>query len=140
MGDPAAEGAETHALAVVDFAEGDIVAAKEGYERALEIARRLGDPSKEAVELISLGDTIRYLGETIRARELILKGIEINTRLDDVYMTGKSYELLARLGEQEGNRDAAITPYPEALRRLEQVQSPDASRMRAALRRLGAEP
>ncbi len=49
-----------------------------------------------------------------------------------------SYEGMDALEKQQDNRSAAIAHYCEALRRFEQIQSPDAEGVRAHLRALGA--
>ena len=83
-----------------------------------------------------------------------LKGVEVSMQLGPLaaqnrpnrsaspaflqHNIGKCYEFLAWIEEQQGNT-AAVAHYGEALRCLEQVQSPKAEKVRANLRRLGEE-
>jgi tetratricopeptide (TPR) repeat protein len=138
QGNPAAERDEVHALAVLDDQTGRLAEARAGYERALELARQLADPAAESMELRNLGVFIGQRGEPVQGREMIAEALAISERLSDVYNIGKAHQFLAWLDRDEGNRAGAIAHYREALRRFEQVQSPDAEDVRADLRRLGA--
>jgi len=115
------------------------VEARAGFERALALARELGDPAAEATELRNLGVFIGQHGEPEPGRQMIAEALAISERLSDIYNIGKAHQFLAWLDEGEGNNAGAIAHYREALRRFEQVQSPDAQEVRADLRKLEAD-
>ncbi len=141
LGDPAAERDETHALAGLEHNAGNLDEAQAGYEQALALARRLGDPSSEALELRNIGRLVGLdRGRIAEGRQLIDQSRAIYERLGDVYEIGRCHQQLAWLDERERKHDEVIAHYREALRRFEQVQSPDAEDVRAALRELGAAP
>ena len=125
---------------MLDITERDFLRAKHGYERALELAQRSEDPITETIELISLGDTLMHFGRYDIAREYVQQAMDISAHLDDVNMVAIIHSMLAELNRRSGDIPSAIAHYREALRRFEQVQSPNAEDVRAALRDLGAEP
>ncbi len=137
VGDLAAERVEVHCLAVLDHQTGRQAEAKTGYERALGLARQLGDPEAEAIELRDLGNFLGQQGEPERGRTLMMEGLALFQRLNAVLDLGLCYQCLGWLEQREGNRWAAIMHFREALRCLEQVQSPTAEGVRASLRTLG---
>ena len=124
---------------MLDDNAGAYDAARRDYERALELARQLGDPSAEAIELCNLGLFLCAHDELSRGYQMIQDALAISERLGDIYAAGKAIEFLGRADTYRGDIPAAIAHFREALRRFEQVQSPDAEIVRAALRRLGAE-
>ena len=67
----------------------------------------------------------------------MLEALALFQRLQNVFDIGRCYHRLGWLEQREGNRPAAIAHFSEALRCLEQVQSPDAEKVRASLRKLG---
>jgi tetratricopeptide (TPR) repeat protein len=60
-----------HGLGILQVQQGDLGPAITGLQRALEMARRLGDRSREARELNSLGIALRMQGELDDARQHI---------------------------------------------------------------------
>jgi tetratricopeptide (TPR) repeat protein len=139
-GDTRAEWWAEHQLAVVFAGTGRLDEARAGFERALALARELHDPAAEAAELRNLGVFLaQQFDEPAEGRRRILDSLAISERLGGVYEMGKCHQFLAWIDEGEGNREATISHYREALRRFEQVQSPDAEDVREALRRLGGE-
>ena len=95
------------------------------------------DPAAIAVELRNLGALIGQHGQPERGRALIEESLSLSTQLGDPMTTGKCHQFLAWLDEQSGDRAGAIVHYREALRRFEQVRSPDAEDVRRDLRALG---
>lgn len=138
LGNPKDECDEAHELAVLDDEMGQWEQARAGFERALSLALQLGDPAAEAIELCNLGLLLCEAHHVERGRAMIERSLAINERLSDAYWAGKCHQFLARLEKQQDNRSAAIAHYREALRRFEQIHSPDAEDVRAQLRALGA--
>ncbi|HLW02283.1 MAG TPA: TIR domain-containing protein [Ktedonobacterales bacterium] len=138
LGDRSAEREEVHCLAVLDWQTGRLSEARAGYERALALAQQLRDPAAEAMVLRDFGSFLEQRSEPERGRKLMLEGLALLQRLNDVLNLGWCYERLAWLEQRQGNNAAAIAYFREALRCLEQVQSPDAEKVRARLRKLGA--
>ena len=66
-----------HGVTVLQLQLGDTGPAIAGFERALEMARALGDRDREARELNSLGVAYRDSGELNEARRLIDQSIQI---------------------------------------------------------------
>jgi predicted ATPase/class 3 adenylate cyclase len=60
-----------HALGVLQIQQGDLDPAVQGLQRALEMARRLADGSREARQLNSLGIALRMRGDLDEARQHI---------------------------------------------------------------------
>ena len=135
--DPSAERAELHGLAVLKAQTGDVVGAQAGFEEALALARQLRDPAAIAVELRNLGVLIGQNGQPERGRALIEESLSLSTQLGDPMAAGKCHQFLAWLDRDAGDRAGAIAHYREALRRFEQVRSPDAEDVRRDLRALG---
>ena len=67
----------------------------------------------------------------------MMEALALFQRLNAVLDLGYCYQHLGWLERDQGNRAAAIAHFREALRCLEQVQSPDAEDVRANLRTLG---
>jgi tetratricopeptide (TPR) repeat protein len=63
--------------------QGDVVPATDGFERALELTRRLGDLSREARELNSLGVALRASGDIAGAQRLIERSAELAKTIGD---------------------------------------------------------
>lgn len=135
----AAERAALHGLALLDSMMGRRGEARQGFEMSLELARQLHDPAPEAAELRDYGLFLCKHGEIEQGRSMIERSLEINKRLRAIYFIGKGHEFLGMVDEQEGKKAEAIVHYREALRRFEQVQSPDVEAVRASLRQLGVE-
>jgi predicted ATPase/class 3 adenylate cyclase len=78
----AAEDGETvdtlHGLALLQLQQGDVTPAADGFGRALELSRRLGDSGREARELNSLGVALRARGDIAEARQLIEQSAAIS--------------------------------------------------------------
>jgi predicted ATPase len=78
----AADSLETvdtlHGLALLQLQQGDVIPAANGFARALDLTRRLGDVSREARELNSLGVALRASGDTTEAQRLITRSVELS--------------------------------------------------------------
>lgn len=72
-----------HGLALLQLQQGDVVPAADGFGRALELARRMGDVSREARELNSLGVTLRATGDIAEAQRLIERSAELSRSIGD---------------------------------------------------------
>jgi tetratricopeptide (TPR) repeat protein len=137
LGDRASERDEVHGLAVLDYQTGRLSEARAGFERALALARQVGDPAAEANELRDLGSFLGQTGEPERGRKMMMQGLALFRHLNALLEMGWCYQRLAWLERDAGNTTGAVAHFREALRCFEQVQSPDAEQVRAALRRLG---
>ena len=67
---------------------------------------------------------------------MLAEALATSEQLGSPYNVGANYEFLGRLENQEGQNQAAIAAYREALQRFERLGSPRADIVRAALRRL----
>ena len=110
--------------------------AREGYERALDLACQVANLAAEARELRNFGYFLCIQSETPRGRAMIEQSLAISERLNDIYNIGNAHQFLARINEQPSISTAAIAHYREALCCFEQVQSPEAEEVHADLRRL----
>ncbi len=135
--DPSAEFAELHELAVLKSKIGDLVGAQSGFEEALALARQLHDPADIAMELRNLGALLGQNGQPERGRTMIEESLTLSEQLRDPQAIGDCHQFLAWLDRAAGNHAGAIQHYREALRRFEQVRSPDAEDVRRDLRALG---
>lgn len=115
------------------------MAAEAGYQQALNVARKLGDPSAEARELRDLGELVARTRDPVAGRALMQQAIAIFERLTAIEDLAISYLYLARLDRRDGNQEEAITHYRTALSYFEQIHSPYAEEARQALRDLGVE-
>ncbi|MDJ0923627.1 MAG: tetratricopeptide repeat protein [Acidimicrobiia bacterium] len=80
--------AEARALALeaaggVAYWSGDMATARRHYEGALDIIRRLGNPSKLAYGLYNLGFVLGYGDDAVAGREMLEEALEVFVRLDD---------------------------------------------------------
>jgi hypothetical protein len=89
LDDPAAEQAEVHELALLDDRLGNTDSAIARFERALELAKRLGDPNAEALESRNIGRILGLTkGEIERGRRMIQDSLALFERLGNVYEIG----------------------------------------------------
>jgi tetratricopeptide (TPR) repeat protein/DNA-binding XRE family transcriptional regulator len=82
-------------LALLHNQKGHFADARRGFERALELARQLGDSELEAQGLRTLGGFIGQLNEPEQGRELIKQSLAICERLNDTQGIGDCYQYLA---------------------------------------------
>ncbi|MCA2225721.1 ATP-binding protein [Nonomuraea aurantiaca] len=95
----------------------DPAAARADYERAAELARRVGVPTNVASALRGLGDLALEEGELVTARELYEEALR---RSDPRWLRSAGNRIrilvgLGRLAEAADDRDAARTSYRQAV-------------------------
>lgn len=88
-----------HGMAVLELQQNDVANATAALEKALEMARRIGDLDREARETSSLGVAHRSIGDTVGARTLFERSIELarqgdNTRLETTALSNLAVVLL----------------------------------------------
>lgn len=135
-----AERAEVHELARLAELGGHLKQARDGFAQALALSRKLDHRFYIAMDSRHLGFVTGLLGDSKKGHALINEALEFFKESSDVYASGLCYWRLAELDERDRKRDAALGNYREALWRFDHVQSPNADKVRAALRRLGIEP
>jgi tetratricopeptide (TPR) repeat protein len=81
-GDEAARVFPLHVLAYADYLEGNDDAARAGFQRTLELNRRLGVRWRQAQELTNLCSVETRAGNLQQARELGREALEIAVELD----------------------------------------------------------
>jgi len=109
---------------------GDSRSALEYHERALAIAREIGDRRGEAVDLGNLGNAYSALGEVRRAIEYFEQGLAIARGVGDERSEGIGLFNLALSFERLGNRGLAVTNGEAALKILEEIEDPNAAKVR----------
>jgi predicted ATPase/class 3 adenylate cyclase len=97
----ATDSAETvdtlHGLALLQLQQGDVTPAADGFGRALELTRRLGDAAREARELNSLGVALRARGDIAGAQQLLERSVEISRTIGNKKRESTAVSNLAML-------------------------------------------
>jgi tetratricopeptide (TPR) repeat protein len=130
MGDRLDEAIGLRNLGNAYYKLGDSRRALEYHERALAIAREIGDRQGEAVALGNLGTAYSALGEVRRAIEYFEQGLVIARGVGDERSEGIGLINLALSFERLGNRRLAVTNGEAALKILEEIEDPNAAKVR----------
>lgn len=102
-------------LCAADASLGDYAEAAEAGERALELARALGDGPAEAEALRVLGTLNWHLGENRKALVLLQKSLAIKSLSGDVWDKARSRNNVAVTMLFLGERDRALVHFRAAL-------------------------
>ena len=108
------------------------------YERVLEITRATGDRRGEGAALNNLGIAHRRLGETPRAIEYYEQDLGTTRETGDRRGEGMTLYNRGLALDNLGRRDEAIADARAALRILEQIEDPNADKVRRTLANWGA--
>jgi len=82
-------------------------AAAARAERALDLARTIGDPVAVSTARANLGLVFAKRGEWAKAEEHLLGSVELIARLDNPYSLATRCEEIARMYEAQGRRNDA---------------------------------
>jgi predicted ATPase len=80
LGTPVPEGLAVAGLARCDEADADLASARAGYDRALEMGRKVGEPGLVATALEGLARVAHRQDDEDRARELLAQAAEARVR------------------------------------------------------------
>jgi tetratricopeptide (TPR) repeat protein len=133
IGDRRGEATSLGNLGVAYGTLGEIKRAIEFHEQRLEIAHEMGDRRGEGIALGNLGLAQAILGETRRAIELYQQALEIDREIGDRHGEGTDLFNLSLSLDRLGEFKKAITYAEQALALFEQIEDPDAARVRAQL-------
>ncbi|MBV9322339.1 MAG: tetratricopeptide repeat protein [Chloroflexi bacterium] len=112
-------------LGVLGLYQGDLAAARRWLEEALPLARDAGETGWEVFILTNLGRVALELDELGPARALTERALAVGGTLGAPLVASRSALLnLGRVAAREGEVEAALTHYREALRQMESVGSP----------------
>jgi tetratricopeptide (TPR) repeat protein len=129
-----AEAQRLNAEAATLRQRGELDAALEAGERALELVRGLGDRHAEALTLNGLGLTQARLGDEAAAVDSYEAAVAILTELGDLHGAGRVLANLGALHLDLGHADEARARWVDALERLE-PGSPEHERTAEQLRK-----
>jgi tetratricopeptide (TPR) repeat protein len=107
--------------------------AIEYYGKALEIYRQIGDRRGEGTVLGNLGNAYAALGETRRAIEFYGMAHEIDREIGDRSGEGIGLWNMSLALDKLGERAQAIARAEAALKILEQIENPNAAKVRQQL-------
>ncbi len=137
-GDRRGEGAALNNLGLAYADLGEPRRAIQYYERVLEITRATGDRRGEGAALNNLGIAHRRLGETPRAIEYYEQDLGTTRETGDRRGEGMTLYNRGLALDNLGRRDEAIADARAALRILEQIEDPNADKVRRTLANWGA--
>ena len=132
------EGLALQGLGVAHADLGETRRAIEYHEQHLEVARETGDRRGEGAAFTNLGTAYSDLGETRRAIEYHEQRLEIARETGDLRGEGKALWNRALALHKLDRRDEAISDAQVALQIFEQIEDPNADKVRRALADWGA--
>jgi tetratricopeptide (TPR) repeat protein len=112
---PAEAARARHGLATINLDQGNFSAAREGFQRALEIRRTIGDRAGEAASLAQLATTDLNEGNVSAAREGFQTALKILQTTGDRAGEAGTLHNLASIDLREGNYSAAREGFQTAL-------------------------
>jgi tetratricopeptide (TPR) repeat protein len=133
IGDRRNEGNTLGNLGLAYAALGELHQAIEFYEKALVIDRAMGDRLGEGITLSNLGEVYMDLGATSRAIELYEEALSIAHEISDKLGEGDALWNMSLVLDKLGDRAQAIAHAEVALRIFEQIENPNAEKVRKKL-------
>ena len=133
IGDHRGEGVALGNLGIAYFSLGEIRQAIQFYERQLGIVREIGDRRGEANSVCNLGLAYMNLGETRRAIEFFEQALLIDRETGDRRGEGATLYNMSLGLNQLGKFAQAIQHAEQALTIFEQIEDPNATKVRAQL-------
>ena len=133
IGDRASEGAALGNLGVAYAQKRDYARAIEFYQQRIDIAREIGDRRGEGNALSNLGSMYYVLGDSRRALEFEDQAEAIARELGDLRGQAKALYNSSLALDQLGERSEAIVRARIALDLFEEVEDPNAARIRKQL-------
>ncbi len=122
-------------VAKLAWSQTDNAAAREGYEKSLSIWRQLGERTRVASSLSSLGLVVAEQGEYDRALELLEESVAIRRELGDKGGAALAIGNLGLVSIYKGEYDRAMDLYKQCLAQFRVLGDED--RAAAALSNLG---
>lgn len=104
-----------HGMGIMCLQLNDVEVGGRALERALDMARRLGDRDRESREANSLGIARREAGDVAGARALVELGLELGREIGSAHRVATALTNLAMLLVDEGDYDAAVKRGREAV-------------------------
>ena len=132
-GDRRGEGADLGNLGNAYADLGETRRAIEHYEQALAISRETGDRRSEGADLGNLGLAYAALGETRRGVEYYDQALTIRREIGDRRGEGNASYNMAVARDVLGEREKAIANAEAALEIFEQIENPNADKVREKL-------
>jgi tetratricopeptide (TPR) repeat protein len=133
IGNRQGEGISLGNLGNAYEALGETRRAIEFYEQHLAITRKIGDRRGEADALGNLGTAYAALGETRRAIELYEKALDIDRKIGHRRGEGTDLWNMCLALDKLGERAQAIANAEAALKIYEQIEDPNADKVRKKL-------
>jgi tetratricopeptide (TPR) repeat protein len=133
IGDRRGEGNALGNLGNAYYLQGETRRAIQFHEQALPILREIGDRRAEGAVLGNLGLAYDNLGETNRAIQFYEQQLAIVTEIGDRRGEGNALWNMSLVLDQLGKRAQAIQHAEQALTIREQIEDPNAAKVRAQL-------
>jgi tetratricopeptide (TPR) repeat protein len=133
IGDRRGEGNALGNLGNAYYLQGETRRAIQFHEQALPILREIGDRRAEGAVLGNLGLAYDNLGETNRAIQFYEQQLAIVTEIGDCRGEGNALWNMSLVLDQLGKRAQAIQHAEQALTIREQIEDPNAAKVRAQL-------
>jgi tetratricopeptide (TPR) repeat protein len=130
LGDKQAQGDAFGNLGNVYYSLGEIQRALEYYERQLEIACAIANQRGKGDALGNLGNAYYTLGETGRALQYYEQQLEITRDIGDRRREGNALWNMSLALDKSGCRKEAVKHALVALRTFEEIESPNAGKVR----------
>jgi signal transduction histidine kinase len=108
-------------IAIAFMINGALDSAVSYFQHALEHAVQLSDEVREKRILVNYANILVKTGELSQAREIAVKGISIDSLLNDRHALAVSYKLLGNIGFYESKYDEAAEAYQKSLDLFEAV-------------------
>jgi len=121
LNDPEKQSDGLNNLALAYMLKGNPDSAIVNFQLALELAEQLSDEIREKRILINYANMLIKSGELSRARDIAVKGISIDSILNDRNALAISYKLLGNINFYESKYDEAAVSYQKSLTLFEEV-------------------
>lgn len=95
--------------------------ARIAYQRALDVARRLGDNVLEIRSQQRLGQVFNWLNQNNEAQDRLLTALRLAQKIEDAGLQANILVQLGLLSEELGERNAALDYYKQAIDLFEDV-------------------
>ncbi len=95
--------------------------ARISYQRALDVARRLGDNVLEIRSQQRLGQVFNWLNQNNEAQDRLLTALRLAQKIEDAGLQANILVQLGLLSEELGQRNTAIDYYKQAVKLFEDV-------------------
>ena len=115
------------------YAVGDAARSIEYYELALKAVREIGDRQKEENILGNLGNAHAVLGDTVNAIDFYEQAVSIAREIGDLHGESNGLFNMSLTWYKLGQREKAIDLAKSALVILEQIESPNAEKVKQLL-------